>query len=502
MMKRLVLLAAMSVATGPAVPAQLLPPPVPPENPITETKRILGKVLFWDEQLSSDGTIACGTCHQPLAGSADPRTGVHPGPDESFGTLDDIIGSPGVVRATATGPILDPLFGDQVQVTGRSSMATVNSAFVLEAFWDGRAGTTFIDPESGLVSVAFGGALESQAVGPILSDVEMAHEGRDWEEVRAKLQSVIPLGTATDVPADVVDVVDALPSYPSLFELAFGDPDITAERIAFAIATYERTLIADQTPWDEFISGNPAAMTPQQIQGWNFFQNSPCSICHAPPLFTTQNFHNVGLRPVADDPGRQEVTGLIQDGGRFKVPTLRNAGLKQTFMHNGRLSTVQDAVLWYRPGNPNQFIENLDPLLPVPIPPPALNDMVEFISNALTDPRVAAEQFPFDSPTLHAGLLPSFDFADVQSMIWPLLGGVQHYNIYRGDLGNLAGGDYGNCISVLDPDPTDAIFVDGEIPGATFGFFYLKTVVDASGRETGLGATSAGVPRTVVQACP
>ncbi len=502
MMKRLALAATISLVFCTVGLAQLPPPPVPPENPVTETKRLLGKILFWDEQLSSDGTVACGTCHQPLAGSVDSRIGVHPGPDEAFGTPDDIIGSPAVVRATATGPILDPLFGDQVQVTGRSSMATINAAFVPEAFWDGRAGTTFVDPETGLISVPSGGALEFQAVGPILSDVEMAHEGRDWDDVRARLQSVVPLGTATDVPTDVRPVIDALPSYPALFQMAFGDPDITAERIAFAIATYERTLIADQTPWDAFVGGNPAAMTPQQVQGWNVFQGSPCSVCHTPPFFTDHTFRNIGLRPVADDPGRQDVTGLVQDGGRFKVPTLRNVGLKQTFMHNGRLSSVQDAVLWYRPGNPDRFVENLDPLLPVPLPPPALNDVVDFLSNALTDPRVAAEQFPFDRPTLHGGLLPSFDFADAHSMTWPLLDGAQHYNVYRGDLADLPGGSYGSCISVLDPDPSDAVFVDGEVPAASFGFFYLKTVVDGSGREVGFGVASTGVARTVVQACP
>ncbi|MBT8441678.1 MAG: cytochrome-c peroxidase, partial [Gammaproteobacteria bacterium] len=67
--------------------AELPPVPVPAANPITEEKRVLGKILFWDEQLSSDDSIACGTCHIPSAGGADPRAGLHPGTDP--GTLDD-----------------------------------------------------------------------------------------------------------------------------------------------------------------------------------------------------------------------------------------------------------------------------------------------------------------------------------------------------------------------------------------------------------------------------
>ncbi|HEY5565864.1 MAG TPA: cytochrome c peroxidase, partial [Gammaproteobacteria bacterium] len=74
--------------------AELPPVPVPAENPITEPKRVLGKMLFWDEQLSSDNTVACGTCHRPAAGGADPRAGVNPGADA--GTIDDVRGSPGM----------------------------------------------------------------------------------------------------------------------------------------------------------------------------------------------------------------------------------------------------------------------------------------------------------------------------------------------------------------------------------------------------------------------
>ncbi|MEM1422513.1 MAG: cytochrome-c peroxidase, partial [Planctomycetota bacterium] len=114
--------------------------PVPLENPITEPKRVLGKILFWDEQLSSDNTTACGTCHVPGAGGIDLVQGRHPGPDGILGTNDDIGGANGVVRSDAFDEYApDPTFGFGVQVTGRASMPNFNMGFANELFWDGRA---------------------------------------------------------------------------------------------------------------------------------------------------------------------------------------------------------------------------------------------------------------------------------------------------------------------------------------------------------------------------
>jgi cytochrome c peroxidase len=101
-----------------------------------------------------------------------------------------------------------------------------------------------------------GGALESQAILPILNSVEMAKDGRTWAEVTAKLAGIVPLAIATDLPGDIVSALAVNPIYPDLFNAAFGTPTITPSRIAFAIATYERTLVADQTPFDQFVAGN------------------------------------------------------------------------------------------------------------------------------------------------------------------------------------------------------------------------------------------------------
>jgi cytochrome c peroxidase len=390
--------------------AQPLPPvPVPPENPITESKRVLGKILFWDEQFSFDNTMACGTCHIPGRGGTDPRIAVNPGLDGLSPSPDDKQASPGVVFQDAEGmyEAVD-FFSLRPQVTPRRANPSILAMYAPELFWDGRASSEFIDPQTGVTVIAAGGALESQAVGPVVSEVEMAHANRDWDEIVAKLTTAAPMTLASDLPADMHSAVDGADGYPALFAEAFGDEAITAARIAMAIATYERTLVPDQTPWDAFIAGDPNALTPQQAAGWNAFNNSRCSICHLPPLFTNNTFINIGLRPVEEDIGRQEVTGRFGDRGRFKVPTLRNVGLEARYMHTGQFGNLGQVFAFYADVGGQQFDDNKAPVLdnPINFPPNARNNIINFLTNGLTDPRVAGEAFPFDRPTLFSESSP------------------------------------------------------------------------------------------------
>src|SRR5262245_6710159 len=106
---------ALSPALAQAPPG-LPPPPVPPETQITEPKRVLGKILYWDEQVSSDSAVACGSCHTMFRAGADARIGVHPGPDGIIPSVDDIFGSPGVFSTDSEGDrVADPTFGLNVQ---------------------------------------------------------------------------------------------------------------------------------------------------------------------------------------------------------------------------------------------------------------------------------------------------------------------------------------------------------------------------------------------------
>jgi len=400
---RLSAIVAASLVLGTAI-AEVPAVPVPPENPITEPKRVLGKILFWDEQLSSNDAVACGTCHRPAYGGADPRKGRFPGTDP--GTIDDVIGSPGIVHLTVDGRAKpDPVFADGPQVTDRMSPSNFGGLWAPELQWDGRASGEFHDPLTDEVVIATGGALESQAVQPLFNPVEMAKSERDWHDLTAKLARVAPLALATNLPADVGTAIAHNPDYPALFESAFGDPAITPVRIAFALATYQRTLVADQTPWDRYMAGDETALSELARYGWSVMQDMRCTNCHVPPLFTNNEFFNIGVRRSELDQGRRRVTGEIEDSGEMKVPSLRNVGLRPRFMHTGQFASLTAAVNFYRNGpiaSPDK-----DQIPGAGSYDFGLSSYSEagiraFLAEGLTDPRVRDEVFPFDRPTLRS----------------------------------------------------------------------------------------------------
>ena len=192
---------------GPPPPPALPPVPFTAQNPFTSEKAMLGKILFWETQLSTDSSIACGSCHSIESGGSDSRSfdplSLHPGPDGNFGTPDDIRGSIGVQYQSCLGVLsVDPIFGLERQVTSRKAPSAINAMFDGRLFWDGRAGPQFLNPETGAVSIPgntnpAAGALEAQVVGPIISDAEMGCEVQTWDDVRARLLAAAPLQYAT-----------------------------------------------------------------------------------------------------------------------------------------------------------------------------------------------------------------------------------------------------------------------------------------------------------------
>jgi cytochrome c peroxidase len=383
--------------------AALPPVPVPAENPITEPKRVLGKILFWDEQLSSDNTVACGTCHRPGKGGGDARSGLHPGQDGVFGTVDDTLGSPGVAAMNDKGmPIKSAAFGVKPQIGDRTAPSNFGNIWSDFMFWDGRAGPEVKDPDTGKIVIRTGGALENQALGPIQNPAEMAKAHRGWADVTTKLRIARPLALATRIPPDMAAALKTHPRYPALFKDAFGDDQITAVRVAEAIATYERTLVADQTPYD--LATQPGAPADPELQrGMLMLDTAHCTVCHKPPLFTDNKFHNIGVRRPFQDTGRQKITGDPTQAGAMKTPTLRNSGLRASFMHTGEMHTMREVLDHYvtpkadadpLPGTNQPYKTTIDDSQRQP--------MVDFIATYLTDPRVAAEQFPFDRPVLRS----------------------------------------------------------------------------------------------------
>jgi cytochrome c peroxidase len=404
------LLLAAQAAQGqggpPGPPQPLAPPPIPAGNPQSAAKIALGQALFWEEQLSITGTVACGTCHRAFSGGADPRPALagadalHPGPDTVTGTADDVVGSPGVPAHALDGSHRSTApFGFAPQVGGRSSQSAVNAAYASTLFWDGRAGGEFRDPVDGTLLLASGGALENQALGPLVNAVEMSPQAADLATVAPRLRDAVPLALADDVPVALRDWI-ADRDYAALFAEVFGTPEITPARIALAIASYERTLASTQTPFDTENGGTPALTTVER-QGRQVFVANDCAACHAGALLSDDQFHYIGVRPPAEDLGRFAQTGLAADRGRMRTPSLRNVELRGALMHNGRFATLEQVIDFYDRGGdfaaPNKDVR----VRPRGLTAEQKSALAAFLRRPLTDPRVAAESAPFDRPTLY-----------------------------------------------------------------------------------------------------
>ncbi|MGE3277391.1 MAG: cytochrome-c peroxidase [Vicinamibacterales bacterium] len=401
---------ALVVAASAAVfvqgrrPDPLGPPRVPDGNPVTDAKVRLGTALFWDEQLSTTRTVACGTCHRPGRGGADPRAldapgqAAHPGPDARLGTSDDVTGAAGVPANLADGRYTwAPLFGMRPQVTGRRAPSVIDAAYARRLFGDGRASDRFRDPLTGTVVLPTDAALESQVIEPPVSELEMGHPGRDWADVAARVASARPLALASSVPGALAGWIDGQ-AYPSLFAEAFGSTDVTPVRIAMAIASYERTLVSTAAPIDRFLAGDDGALTASERRGFGVFGDVGCARCHRGAEFSDDQFHYLGLRPAGEDPGRARQTGDADDNGAFRTLPLRNVELRAPYFHNGRFTTLEQVVDFYDRGGdfdgPNKQIR------PLGLGAGRRADLLAFLRRPLTDPRVAAESGPFERPHL------------------------------------------------------------------------------------------------------
>src|SRR5262249_503098 len=125
----------------------------------------------------------------------------------------------------------------------------------------------------------------------------------------------------------------------------------TPERIAMALAAYERSLVSDDTPFDRYLRGDKKALPEAALRGMNlFFGRARCSICHKGPNLSDEKFHNIGRADGPDDVGRGGVTKKEADHGAFRTPQLREVGRTAPYMHDGRFKTFADVVRHYNFG--------------------------------------------------------------------------------------------------------------------------------------------------------
>jgi cytochrome c peroxidase len=281
------LVSAETAGEKPPKPPLGLPPVQWPEdNPYSAAKEELGRLLYFDKRLSSDGTVSCATCHAPEKGFTD-----------------------GAAVSTGIGS----------QKGGRSAPTVINRAYSTSQFWDGRSPS-----------------LEDQAVGPIANSIEMTSEK-----------------TGEAAHESCVQRLRKVPGYVKQFEQVFGTKTFTIDHVGKAIATFERTVLSGNAPFDRYNDGDKKAMSESQVRGMNlFFNKVACDSCHIGFNFTDGSYENIGIGMDKKDPdlGRFAVSKKDEDKGAFKTPTLRDIEHTGPYMHDGSLKTLEDVVEHYNKG--------------------------------------------------------------------------------------------------------------------------------------------------------
>ena len=324
---------------------------VPATNPMSSDLRndlrtALGHLLFFDPIVSGDNTVSCATCHHPDLGLSDGR-------GLSMGR-----GGSGVGPSRAGGIVIR-----------RGAPTLWNAAYNHLQFWDGRAAH-----------------LEEQASKPITSADEM-----------------------NEKPDLLVRELRAIPEYVDLFDRAFKGRDgsaVTFENVANALAMFERTLTANDTPFDRYVNGDLHSLTTAQRRGFNVFRSGKtrCFECHGLPTFANRDFKVIGVPDLAGtqpDFGRFDVTKGEGNRGAFKVPTLRNTVLNAPYMHNGKFATLEQVIAFYAAGagpalgHPTPHLD--DKIRAYSISPQEKADLIAFLF-ALTD-ETNLPAFPKEVPS-------------------------------------------------------------------------------------------------------
>ncbi|MEN6547038.1 MAG: cytochrome c peroxidase, partial [Armatimonadia bacterium] len=236
---------------------------------------------------------------------------------------------------------------------GRNSPTILNAGYIIPQFWDGRAVH-----------------LEKQAVGPVANPVEM------------------------DLPLPkLIERLKVIPGYCQMFQAAFGT-EPTVDGVAKAIASFERTIVSGNSPYDKYLQGNRDAMSASAVRGMKLFQGKGhCMACHSGPVFSDSGYHNLGIGYKSGkfaDVGRYEVTKNRRDMGAFRTPTLRNVAITPPYLHDGSEPTLKAVIDLYDLGSvPNP---NLDPMmLPLQLSRREKADLVEYLKALTGDPVVVVE---------------------------------------------------------------------------------------------------------------
>lgn len=315
--------------------------PQDPKNPLSENKVKLGKMLFHESGLGlkpengfNSETFSCATCHFAGAGF---QAGRFQGLGE--GGVGFGINGEGRMR----GPLVQRSKIDAQPVRTPTAM---NGAYQINMLWNGQFGGTGLNLDYGAQFTP----------GTPKETNELGFEGLET-------QAIAGLGVhRLEVDETIVEEL----GYKEMFDAAFGDFDVseryTKETAGLAIAAFERTVLSNQAPFQQWLKGDKSALSESEKQGAVlFFDKGQCSSCHTGPALNTMEFHALGMKDLhecpeevfktdpeaADHLGRGGFTGLEEDKYKFKVPQLYNLTDSPFYGHGSSFRSVR-AVLDYK----------------------------------------------------------------------------------------------------------------------------------------------------------
>lgn len=229
----------------------------------------------------------------------------------------------------------------------RATPTIINASFNTIQMWDGRMGT-----------------LEEQALGPIEAEGEMN----------------LPL-------PEMVARLESIPGYARFFEAAYPGEGISESTVSRAIASYERTVLSTESPFDRWRKGDAQAVSDSAKRGFELFTGKAnCAACHMGYNFTDNGFHNIGVADSSGDVGRFAERPLKSMKGAFKTPTLRDIALTAPYMRNGIYTTLMEVVEHYDRGGDDK--SNLDVnMAPLGLTATEKADLVAFMESLTGAPR-------------------------------------------------------------------------------------------------------------------
>lgn len=297
----------------------------PKDNPTTPAKIELGRLLFYDPILSGGKDVSCASCHHPEYGYAE--------------SLEISIG----VNGIGLGEMRTFKQPNTIPFARRNAHTILNTAFNgmdVEGNYDPQTAPMFWD-----LRVE---GLENQSLEPI----------KNLEEMR---------GQTYEAEATIDTVVNRLRNiaqYQKLFKEVFPETDtITAITISKALAAFERSLVANNSRFDQYMRGDKKALSSLEKEGFTAFIKSGCAKCHNGPMFSDFKLHVLG---VADNEKLKESDAGPDGSYAFRTPTLRNLRYTDPYMHNGKLKTVRQVLEFYEdmagkdPPNPHVKRKQMD----------------------------------------------------------------------------------------------------------------------------------------------